>query len=175
MEVEPLLLQDEIAARVAELAVEIRLAYGDARPLLVGILKGSFVFLADLGRELGPEYPVDFMAVASYDGSSSTGAVEIRLDLRTEIRGRDVLIVEDIIDSGNTLRYLLQTLRARKPRSIRVVTLLFKPAAFQGSEQPDFVGFGIPPVFVVGYGMDLDEKWRNLKHVGKLIQNKKDS
>ncbi|HET6645144.1 MAG TPA: hypoxanthine phosphoribosyltransferase [Fimbriimonadales bacterium] len=175
MDVEPFLAEEEIAARLAELAAEIRGAYGDSRPLLVGILKGSFVFLADLGRELGPEYPVDFMAVASYDGASSSGAPEIRLDLRTEIRGRDVLIVEDIVDSGNTLRYLLQALREREPRSIRVVTLLFKPASFQGSERPAFIGFEIPPDFVVGYGMDLDEKWRNLKHIGKLIQNKTDS
>ncbi|MBA3725011.1 MAG: hypoxanthine phosphoribosyltransferase [Armatimonadetes bacterium] len=169
MRVETVLTEEQIASRTRELAQQIQRAYAESRPLLLSVLKGSVFFLADLARELGSGYPIDFMAVASYDGTRSTRAVEIRLDVSTHIEGRDVLIVEDIVDSGLTLEYLLGVLKARGATSVRVVTLLFKSDAFQGRDRPDFIGFELPNEFVVGYGMDLNEEWRNLKFVGRLV------
>jgi hypoxanthine phosphoribosyltransferase len=170
MSVHVLLTEEQIAQRVRELAAEIREAFQGKNPLLVAVLKGSVVFLSDLMRELGAGFPVDFMAVSSYQGTRTTGAVEIRLDLGTNIEGRDILIVEDIVDTGLTLQYLLDQLRARRPSSVRVVSLLFKRFAFKGDQRPDFVGFELPNEFVVGYGMDLDEEWRNLPYVGRLVE-----
>lgn len=170
MRVETVLTEEQIASRIRELAQEIQRAYEFSKPLLLSILKSSVFFLADLARELGHGYPIDFMSVASYNGTRSTRAVEIRLDLGTNIEGRDVLVVEDIVDTGLTLEYLLGVLKARGATSVRVVSLLFKPDAFQGTDRPDFIGFELPNEFVVGYGMDLDEEWRNLKFVGKLAQ-----
>lgn len=164
--IDTLLSEDQIRQRTREMAEEIRAAYEGKSPLLVAVLKGSVIFLSDLCRELGEGFPIDFMAVSSYDGRESTGAVEIRLDISTNVEGRDVLIVEDIVDTGLTLQYLLELLRARRPASVRVATLLFKPGAYEGQEKPDFIGFEIPGDFVVGYGMDLDEEWRNLRFVG---------
>lgn len=162
------LSEERLRVRTRELAKSIREDYAGKNALLVAVLKGSVVFLADLMRELGNGFPIDFMAVNSYDGNRSTGAVEIRLDLGTNVEGRDVLIVEDIVDTGLTLQYLLGVIRARGPSSVKVAALLFKPKAFQGNERPDYIGFELPNEFVVGYGMDLDEEWRNLKYVGIL-------
>lgn len=127
------------------------------------------MFLADLCRALDPTYEIDFMSVASYRGSSSSGAVEIRLDLQTNVEGRDVLIVEDIVDTGLTLSYLRNLLLARGAKSVRVVSLLFKPGRFQGDAAPDWVGFCIGNDFVVGYGMDLDERGRLLPDIRKIM------
>ena len=168
MRVEQVISEEQIKRRVAEMAGEIKAVYQGKRPLLVTVLKGSFVFLADLCRELGAGFPLDFMAISSYTGKEATGAVEIRLDLSTNIEGRDVLIIEDIVDSGLTLEYLAGLLRARGAGSLRVATLLLKPDAYKGSERIDFIGFRIPDEFVVGYGMDLDEEWRNLRFVGRV-------
>lgn len=166
--VETLISEDEIREKVSELAELINNDYAGNPPLLVGILKGCIYFLADLSRQLHGHCAIDFMAIESYDGESSTGAVKIRMDLATNIEGRDVLIVEDIVDTGMTLSYVAELLMSRKPRSLRVVTLLFKPGSFKGSCKPDFIGFEIPNEFVVGYGMDLGEEYRNLKFVGRL-------
>jgi hypoxanthine phosphoribosyltransferase len=156
--------EEQIAERVERLAEEIARAYPNGA-LLVGVLKGSFLFLADLLRRLPPTFPVDFLGVRSYQGTESSGAVEITLDLATDITGRDVLIVEDIVDTGLTLDYLMRLLQSRGPRSLRVVALLFKEEAHQGEWRPDWVGFAIPTTFVVGYGMDVDERFRGLPEV----------
>lgn len=165
------LSEEQIQARVKELAQEVRERYGERGPLLVTVLKGAVFFLSDLCRELGDGYPMDFMCLSSYKGAGTSGAVQIKLDLATNIEGRDVLIVEDIVDTGLTLEYLLRLLRARRPASVKVIALLFKPEAFRGVERPDFVGFEIPNEFVVGYGMDLDERHRNLPFVGRLEES----
>ena len=167
--VDTLIDAESIAVRVRELAQQIKKDYAGRSPLLVAVLKGSVVFLSDLMRQLGDGFPIDFMAVTSYNGQASTGAVEIRLDLGTNVEGRDVLIVEDIVDTGLTLQYLLGVLRARGPASVKVVALLFKREACKAEESPDYVGFEIPSDFVVGYGMDLDEEHRNLPFVGRLM------
>lgn len=165
---ETIIAEDEIREKVTELAELINAEYGDNPPLLIGVLKGCIYFLSDLSRQLNGHCAIDFMAVESYDGESSTGAVKIRLDLAANIEGRDVLIVEDIVDTGMTLSYLVELLMGRNPRSLKVVTLLFKPGSFKGSYKPDYIGFEIPNDFVVGYGMDLGEEYRNLKFVGRL-------
>jgi hypoxanthine phosphoribosyltransferase len=166
--VKTLFSEEVVRARIAELASELREAYEDSEPLLVGVLKGCVYFLSDLSREMGGRLAIDFMAVESYEGTTSTGAVRIRMDIGTNIEGRDVLIVEDIVDTGLTLGYLTDLLNARSPRSLKVVSLLFKPAGFSGKYRPDYVGFEIPNDFVVGYGMDLGERFRNLKFIGRL-------
>ena len=166
--VETLISEDEIRARVKALAETIRADYEGKSPLLVGVLKGCVYFMSDLSRELGGQCTLDFMAIESYDGMTSTGAVKIRMDLGTNIEGMDVLVVEDIVDTGMTLGYLMELFESRKPRSVKVASLLFKPGSFQGSYKPDYVGFEIPNDFVVGYGMDMGEEYRNLKFIGRL-------
>ena len=167
-QVKTLFGEDVIRARVGELAAELREIYKNSEPVLLGVLKGCVYFLSDLSREMGGKLAIDFMAVESYEGVSSTGAVKIRMDLGTNIEGRDVLVVEDIVDTGLTLGYIIDLLESRNPRSIKVVSLLFKPAGFSGKHRPDFVGFEIPNDFVVGYGMDLGERYRNLRFIGRL-------
>lgn len=168
MHLETLITQDQLKARVRELAEEIRRAYPNQKPLLVAVLKGAVIFLADLMRELGPGFPVDFMAIRTYEGKEPSGAVEIRLDLGVDIKEKDVLLVEDVVDTGSTLSYLWNLLKTRKPRSLRVVTLLLKHQVYTGEVPIDFVGFTIPNVFVVGYGLDLDEEWRNLPYLAMV-------
>lgn len=164
--IKTLISSAEIDSRILELAKEISTQYGEEKPLLVGVLKGSVFFLSDLARALGDGYPIDFLAVSSYDGTESRGSVKINMDLASDIRGRHVLIVEDIVDTGMTLSALLDMLRTREPASLRVVTLLFKPQAYKGDHPIEFIGFSIPSDFVVGYGMDLNEDFRNLPYVG---------
>jgi hypoxanthine phosphoribosyltransferase len=166
--IETLVSEDEIRTRVATMAATIREDLGGATPILIGVLKGCIYFLSDLSRELGGRCSIDFMAVESYEGETSTGAVKIRMDLGTNIEDMDVLIVEDIVDTGMTLGYLVDLLEARKPRSLRVASLVFKPGSFKGPRKPDYIGFEIPNDFVVGYGMDLGEEYRNLKFIGRL-------
>ena len=167
-QVKTLFSEELVRARVSELAFELRENYKNSEPLLVGVLKGCVYFLSDLSREMGGKLAIDFMAIESYEGMTSTGAVKIRMDLGTNIEGRDVLIVEDIVDTGLTLGYLVDLLEARNPKSLKVVSLLFKPAGFSGKYHPDFVGFEIPNDFVVGYGMDLGERHRNLRYIGRM-------
>ncbi|MCH8275073.1 MAG: hypoxanthine phosphoribosyltransferase [Armatimonadetes bacterium] len=165
-EIEPIVTEAQIRQRVKEMAEEIRAAYPGDKPLLVAVLKGAVFFLADLCRALGPGFPIDFLSIKAYDGERPSGAVQIRLDLATDIRGRQVLLVEDIVDSGMTLTYLYEMLSARGPSGLRVAALLLKQEAYEGSVEIDFVGFRIPSRFVVGYGLDLNEEWRNLPFVG---------
>lgn len=172
MTLETLISEGEIAARIDGLAESIRGSYGDEPILLVAVLKGSFVFLADLARRLGENVAVDFVQVSSYgDGMTSDGNVQIRKDLDVNIQDRNVLIVEDIVDSGATLNHLLELLATRRPRSLKVVSLLSKKAARQVPVNIDYVGFEIPNTFVVGYGLDLAEKYRNLAYIASLRQD----
>lgn len=159
-----LLSEDEIRTRVAELGEEISRHYGDRRPLLVGVLTGAYVFMADLSREMYIPLDVEFMAVSSYGMATETsGVVRILKDLDTPIEDRDVLIVEDIVDSGLTLTYLIDVLRRRNPRDLKVVALVRKSKPDSANVQVDFLGFDIPDEFVVGYGLDAGKRYRNLR------------
>lgn len=167
---EILVQQDELAHRVQELAAEISSDYADCERgvLLVGVLKGALFFIADLMRSLSVPCEVDFMAVSSYGSATqSSGVVRILKDLDAPLEGRDVLVVEDIVDSGLTLQYLTRNLRARGPESLEVCTLLAKPGRGNGADVK-YVGFEIPDRFVIGYGLDHEERFRNLPYVAAL-------
>ena len=160
---------DAIQQRVRELAIELDAIYADETPLLIGVLNGAVTFLTDLMREMECELEIDFMAVSSYgDDITSSGAVRILKDLDTNIEGRSILIVEDIVDSGLTLNYLLDVLQRRGPSSVRVVALLKKQKADAIDVQTDLVGFEIPDEFVIGYGLDFAGRYRNLPYIGIL-------
>lgn len=159
----------QIAARVAELGAQITKDYKDCTnqpPLLVCVLKGAFIFLADLVRQINLPVEVDFMAVSSYGASTkSSGVVRIVKDLEVDLKDRHVLLVEDIIDSGLTLRYLTRNLKARKPASLEVCTLFIRKGNQKATQPLRYVGFEIPPSFVLGYGLDVAERFRNLPYV----------
>jgi hypoxanthine phosphoribosyltransferase len=157
-----LITEDAIRGRVAELAKQISSDYKGSQPLLVGLLKGSFIFLADLARALDIDSEIDFMTVSSYGNSMENSEVRILKDLGEPIQGRDVLIVEDIIDTGLTLSRILELLAARHPRSLRVCTLLNKPSRRKVEVTVDYNGFDIEDVFVAGYGIDFAQRYRNL-------------
>jgi hypoxanthine phosphoribosyltransferase len=160
---------DELQARVRELAAEISKDYAGREVLLLGVLKGAVFFLADLVRCLEVPCELDFMAVASYGSlTDSSGVVRILKDLDAPIEGKDVLIVEDIVDSGLTLNYLLRNLRGRDPRSLEVCALLVKPGRRKIDLPIKYVGFEIPNRYVVGYGLDLDQRYRNLPYVAAV-------
>ncbi len=161
--------EETLRGRVRELGREIARDYAGRTPVFVGVLKGCFIFMADLVRACDIKCTVDFMVVSSYgSGTASTGAVKIEKDLSQNIENRDVIIVEDILDSGNTLRYLTDYMAARKPSSIRIVTLMDKPERRTADVKADYVGFTIPDAFVVGYGLDYDQHYRNLPYIGVL-------
>lgn len=164
-----LLSQEEILGRVSELGAEISQYYGDRVPLLVGVLNGAVVFMADLVRKLDLTVNFEFMAVSSYgDSTESSGVVRIAKDLDSSISGREVLIVEDIVDSGLTLKYLVELLRGRSPADIKIVALFRKDRDDARDVDVDWIGFDIPDVFVVGYGLDFAGKYRNLPYLGEL-------
>ena len=162
-----LISRDELQARIDELAAAITADYEDTRPILVCVLKGAIFFIADLARRLSFDLEIEFMAVSSYGSATdSSGVVRILKDLDTDIEGRHVLIVEDIIDSGQTLQYLIRNLSARSPASLEIVTLLSKPSRRTAELNCRYTGFEIPNEFVVGYGLDFAEKYRNLPYLG---------
>ncbi|NCB73388.1 MAG: hypoxanthine phosphoribosyltransferase [Clostridia bacterium] len=164
-----LLTKEMIEQRVIELGRELTQKFEGSEPLFIGVLKGSYVFMADLMRHVDLKCSMDFMAVSSYgSGTTSSGAVKINKDLNEDISGRHIIIVEDILDSGVTLNYLCGYLQNRKPASITLVTLLDKPSRRKSPIKADFVGFEVPDEFVVGYGLDYAEKYRNLPFVGVL-------
>jgi hypoxanthine phosphoribosyltransferase len=166
---ETLVAEDDLRRRVAELGAEISRDYAGRELLLIGVLKGAVPFLADLMRELDIDCEVDFMAVSSYGSATdSSGVVRILKDLDASIDGRDVLLVEDIIDSGLTLHYLLKNLRARNPASLEVCALLTKPDRRRVDLPIRYVGFEIPNRFAIGYGLDHAQRYRNLRHVAVL-------
>lgn len=166
---EILLTKEEIEKKVAELGEKISEDYKDKNLLLVGILKGCVVFMSDLMKHITIPARIDFMSVSSYGaGVKSSGVVKIIKDLDNPIQGYDVLIVEDILDSGLTLHYIIDLLKSRKPNSIRICTLLDKPYSRKVEVKTDYCGFEIPDKFVIGYGLDYAEKYRNLPFVGVL-------
>ncbi|MGO4301264.1 hypoxanthine phosphoribosyltransferase [Leifsonia sp. RAF41] len=166
---EILITEEQIRSRIAELAREVEGHYAGKDVLLIGVLKGAVMVMADLSRELRIPVTMDWMAVSSYgSGTQSSGVVRILKDLDTDLSGKTVLIVEDIIDSGLTLSWLLSNLRSRGPESIEVFTLLRKPDAARVEIDVKYVGFDIPNQFVVGYGLDYDERYRTLRGVGIL-------
>ncbi len=157
---------DDLARRVRELGAEISRDYADSEPVMIGVLKGAAFFISDLMREFDHHCVVDFMAVSSYGSQTSTsGVVRILKDLDMSIEGRDVIVVEDIVDSGLTLQYLLRTLKAREPKSVEVCALLTKPDRRRVELDLKYVGFEIPDEFVIGYGLDAGERYRNLPYV----------
>lgn len=163
-----LLAEAAIRERVESLGRRITADYA-GRPLcLVGVLKGSFVFLADLVRAIDLPLTVDFIGISSYAGTSSSGAIAVTSDLARPIEGLDVLLVEDIVDTGTTARYLLDVFAARRPRSLKVCALLVKPSRARVRVPVDYQGFEIPDRFAVGYGLDHDGRFRNLPYVGAL-------
>ena len=164
-----LFTEEELKARVAEIAARIDKDYAGKEPMLISVLRGSFIFMADLARAITLPCTVDFMAVSSYgSGTTSSGQVKITKDLSESIEGRDIIVVEDILDSGNTLSYLFQLLQARHPASVRLCTLLDKPSRRTKPITADYTGFTVDDLFVVGYGLDYDEKYRNLPYIGVL-------
>ena len=169
---EVLIDEDTLRGRIVELGEEISRDYVGREPLLIGVLKGAVFFMADLMRQLTVPCEVDFMAVASYGASTdSSGVVRILKDLDINIEGRDVLVVEDIIDSGLTLSYLMRNLEAREPASLEVCALLTKPGRREIDVPVRYVGFEIPNRFVIGYGLDFAERYRNLPYVGVLHED----
>ena len=161
--------EEEISKNVKRIGEQISRDYEGKKLLLVSVLKGSIVFMADLMRAITIPCAIDFMAISSYGSGTTPGAVRLIKDLGVDISGMDVLIVEDILDSGNSLSYTIELLKARKPASIKICTLLDKPDRRQAKHiQADYVGKVIPDEFVVGYGLDYDEKYRNLPYIGVL-------
>ena len=166
---EVLLTHEQIQARVAELGAQLAADYAEREPVLVSVLKGSIIFLADLVRAMPVQVSIDLMELSSYGASTqSSGQVRILKDLSGPIRGRDVIVVEDIIDTGLTLNYLLRYLADKGPASIKIVCLLDKPARRLAEIPIDYRGFTIPDRFVIGYGLDYDERYRNLPYIGVL-------
>lgn len=164
-----LLSEEEIKARVQELGDQLYDAFHDKNPLFVGVLKGCFIFMADLVRAAQLKSELEFIGVSSYqNGTKSSGVVQITRDLQEDINGRDVIIVEDILDSGNTLVFLKNYLMAKGAASITIVTLLDKPSRREKAITADYAGFVVPDEFVVGYGLDYAQQYRNMPYIGVL-------
>lgn len=164
-----LLSEEEIKARVQELGDQLYDAFHDKNPLFVGVLKGCFIFMADLVRAAQLKSELEFVGVSSYqNGTKSSGVVQITRDLQEDINGRDVIIVEDILDSGNTLEFLKKYLMAKGAASVTIVTLLDKPARREKAITADYAGFVVPDEFVVGYGLDYAQQYRNMPYIGVL-------
>ncbi len=169
---EILLTEEQIRARVQAIGAEITRDFAGRAPLFIGVLKGCFIFMADLMRCVDLPCSVDFMAVSSYgSGTSTTGAVNIIKDLNQDIAGKDIILVEDILDSGVTLHYLTEYLSVRRPATITIATLMDKPARRKAPVFARYSGFEIPDAFVVGYGLDYDERYRNLPYIGILKES----
>lgn len=167
---ELLLEQETIAKRIRLLAIQINVDYENRKPIFLGVLNGSFLFLADLMKEVELDCETEFVKIASYHGTSSSGAIKDALGMPTNLENRDVIIVEDIIDSGLTMKYILSKIYEQEPASVAVCTLLFKPDALQEEIQElSYIGFEIPNEFVVGYGLDYDGLGRNLNHIYRAV------
>ena len=167
MKLEPRFTEEDIRAAVRRIAREISAAYGDTHPLLVGVLKGSFVFLADLVRELTVPFEVDFVRARSYGtGTRSPGAVEIVKDVESDLRGRHVIVIEDIADTGLTMDVVVERIKAGRPASVERCALLVR----EGCAPPDYAGLSVGPGFVVGYGIDYAEQYRGLRDIRALVE-----
>lgn len=166
---EILISEEEIATKCKEIGAQLTSDYTDKFPLVIGVLKGALPFMADLSRAIDVDLEMDFMDVSSYgSGMRSSGEVKIVKDLDAQVEGRDLLIIEDIIDSGLTLSYLVDLFKYRKANSIKIVTLLDKPSGRSAAIEADVIGFQVPDEFVVGYGLDYNQKYRNLPYIGIL-------
>jgi len=167
---EVLLSEAQIKERVAELGEILSREYADKDPVVVGVLKGVVVFYADMIRQLTVPCQVDFMWISSYEGTSTTGQMVVKRDVSVDIKGRHVLILEDIFDTGNSLDFTYKHLLSKEPASLKICTLLDKPSRRKPgiTLQPDYVGFTVPNAFVVGYGLDYNEHYRNLPYIGVL-------
>lgn len=165
-----LLTEEQIRARIEELGQILTAEYADKNPVIVGVLKGVVIFYADMVRKINVPCQMDFMWLPSYSGTNSTGQTVVRQDLKTDIKGRHVLILEDIFDTGTSLDFAVKHLLAKEPASLKICTLLDKPERRRPgiTLQADYVGFTIPNAFVVGYGLDYNEKYRNLPYIGIL-------
>lgn len=162
----PFISREDISKEVKRVADELRSDLKGKNPLFLCVLNGAFIFAADLIREVGiNDAHINFVKYSSYEGTSSTGAVKEIMGLTEDVEGRDVVIVEDIVDTGLTAQMMVNDLKKRNPRSVRFVTLLHKPDSSKTGFQPDYVAFSIPPKFIIGYGLDLDGKVRNLKDI----------
>lgn len=161
-----LLSEEDVQKRVRELGEQISKEYAGEEVLLIGILKGASFFTCDLAKRISIPVSLDFMSVSSYQGTSSTGVVKIMKDLDGSIEGKNVIVVEDIVDTGRTLSYLLDELSGRNPKSLKLCALLDKPERRVTDIQADYTGFDIPDQFVVGFGLDYDQKYRNLPYIG---------
>lgn len=173
--VEVLVSEERIRARIAELGPEIARDYAGRELVLVGVLKGCLPFMADLMRAIDLPLKCDFLGLSSYgDHTKSSGVIRITSDLKRPIQDENVLVVEDIVDTGLTMRYLLSNLRTRKPADVRVCSLLDKPARRQTEVKIDYLGFSVPDVFVIGYGLDYRGRFRNLPYVGRFTEPPQD-
>jgi len=173
-----LVTKEELEKRIEELGKEITRDYNGKEIVVISVLKGAVVFLADIIREIDTNVLMDFMIVSSFSGAVSSGVVRIMRDLSVSIENKDVLIIEDILDSGNTLKYLSDILKGRNPASLKICTMLYKPMRVTAAIKPDYVGFEIPDEYVVGMGLDYNERYRNLPYIGVLkpeIYDEKDS
>lgn len=165
---EILITEEALRGRIELLAAQISKDYGGRSLTLVGVLKGCVLFLSDLLQKIKMDVRVDFMMLSSYSGTQSSGVVRTILDLKENIEGKDVLIIEDIVDSGLTMNYMLQNLKTRRPKSLEICTLLDKPSCRKAKVPIKYAGFVIPDKFVVGYGLDYNELYRNLPYIGVL-------
>lgn len=164
----PYLSHKEILSRIGEIAKEIDQNYPNSAPLLLGVLNGSYRFLADLSAALQSDCEVQFIKVKSYSGTESTGKMREVMGLDVDVAGRDVIVVEDIVDTGHTMEYLIGELKRANPKSIEIATLLYKPDAYKGNHKMTYCGFEIPNLFVVGYGLDYNENGRNLNDIYQI-------
>jgi len=167
-EMSVLISEEKIHSRIRELATDISNEFKDEIPILIGILNGSFIFISDLMRKLTIDCEMDFIKLSSYAGKESIGTVTLLKDISANITGRHVIIVEDIIDSGLTIKFLRDRLQGAKPKSVTIVTLLLKPEIANLDFEVDYVGFEIPPEFVVGYGLDYNQKLRHLPEIYRI-------
>ncbi len=161
----PYITNDKIQARVADLAQEVARDYRGKNPLLICVLNGAFPFASDVFMNLGIDAEITFIRYKSYAGTASTGKIQEVYGLQEDIKGRSVIVIEDIVDTGRTIKHLVSDLEKRGPADIKVATLLFKPDVCQEGIRPDYVGFAIPQDFIIGYGLDIDEQARNLRDI----------
>lgn len=168
MELNILINKSKLEKRIDEMARQIEKDYEGKDIVFIGILKGSILFMAELAKNIKSNVEMDFMDVSSYEGTESTGNIKINKDIRNSIEGKDVIIVEDIIDTGRTLTYLVEYLKQKNPNSLKIATMLSKPSRRIMELNVDYIGFAIDDKFVVGYGLDYNEKYRNLPYIGYL-------
>ncbi len=162
------ILEDEILDRIGTIGASLSAEYADKNPLFIAVLNGSFMVASDLMKSMSIPCEISFVKVSSYHGTASTGRVDELIGLNTDIKDRHIILLEDIVDTGVTVDKVLKLLSVAEPASVKTCTLLFKPDAFKGKKSPDYIGFKVPELFVVGYGLDYDEMGRNLRDIYKL-------